>query len=50
MWMVFFMILTGSIIFMASFIAYIRLEMLKSTVQNKTFLFTLLSCGRIKDK
>ena len=50
MWIVFFVLLCASIFFLANFLTFIRLEMLKSTVKNRSFLFKILSCGRIKNK
>ena len=50
MWIVFSVLLIASLFFLAFFLTYIRLEMLKSTVKNRSFLFKILSCGSIKNK
>lgn len=50
MWVVFLLLLTGSILFLSLVFVYLRLELLKQTVKNRPCLFKLLSCGRIKDR
>ena len=45
-----FLIIGVSSFFIVLFILRMRLEMLKATVQQHSWCFWLLSCGRIKDK
>ena len=49
MWFVFFILLTFSILFVAIFMTYIRLEVLKNNISKQNWLFKLMSCWRIKD-
>ena len=50
MYSILLLVLIASILFVATFIFRMRLEMMKSTVKKSNFCFKILSCGRIKDK